>query len=182
MPKEVVGFKHKKGEQYVLIETGSSPTIERQGFVDGLFNELNQQLDRYLDTVRKMAELQASIMIVERNLRLTRDHLWMVLGDTEDEVPSDWQKTLYKIRFVGARPGDACLEILKAYKSLTTQQMLEELNSGQFRFRTGSPLREINAALLRQPLVRKEDDLWIYEEPKKATKRAISKKVDQKVA
>jgi hypothetical protein len=141
------------------------PTAERRAFVHGLFNELSAQMKRYLQVGTQMAELQGQMMIVERNLQLTRDLLQSELSQTDEEVPHDWQKVLRKVRFVGARLGDACVEILREYNSLTTQEILDHLNLGQFRFRTGTPLREVNAALLRQSNVHKESDRWTYVAP-----------------
>ena len=138
------------------------PTIERHAFVAGLFGELTEQVKRYTDLVAILANHQARISIVERNLQLTRDHLQLMLSQTHEAVPVDWQEVLFHVRFVGARLGDACIQIVRESEGLTTQDILDELNLGQFRFRTGTPLREINAALLRQPNVKKQRDQWVY--------------------
>jgi hypothetical protein len=112
--------------------------------------------------VRQTSDLQGRLAIAERNLRLSREYLKVIMGETGEEVPGDCQKVLNRIRFVGTRLGDACLQILQDKRSVTSQEMLDELNSGQFRFRTGSPLREINAALLRQPRAKRDGDRWMY--------------------
>jgi hypothetical protein len=145
-------------------------TLERQAFVDGLFAELKHLLDHHLRMVREHAGLQAKIMITEKNIKFTKEHLFMLLSDTPEQVPKNWEKTLENVRFIGARLGDACLTILKEKKSVTTDEMLGALNNGQFRFRTGYPLREIHAALLRHPDVRRENDLWIYDDKKEEAK------------
>ncbi len=138
-------------------------TLERRGFVDGLFMELHSQLHHHIELVEQMATLQARIEITERNLALTRDHLLVVLSRSDDAVPPNWQTVLAQVRFVGVRLGDACLEVLKEHPTLTTQELLDALNRGQFRFRTGAPLREINAALLRHPRIKRVDDRWYFE-------------------
>lgn len=161
-----------KQPQYVLMpdlveaEGVRQPTVERRAYLDGLFSELHEQEGRYISLVERIADFKARMTIVERNLRLTRDHLQMILGQTDDEVPDDWQAVLNRLRFVATRLGDACVTVLKDRDGLTTQEMLYELNKGQFRFRTGSPLREINAALLRQSHVKREDDKWNFTMPK----------------
>lgn len=171
MPKKKAKDVPTEGQQYALIpgveavKEDRPRTLERRAFVDGMFNELNEQLVRYLRVVEQLADLQARIMIMERNLRLTREHLKIVLGRTDEDVPQDWEKTLRKIRFIGARLGDSIIEILQEHGGLATQETLDELNRGQFRFRTGSPLREINAALLRQRRIKREGDRWIYKSP-----------------
>jgi hypothetical protein len=147
------------------------PTAERRAFVRGLFNELSEQLKRYLNLGTQLAALQGQMMIVERNLQLTRDLLQAELSQTDEEVPQDWQKVLRKVRFVSARLGDACVEILREHNRLTTQEILDHLNWGQFRFRTGTPLREVNAALLRQSHVQKKNDRWTYIAPDIASMR-----------
>jgi hypothetical protein len=153
----------------------SRPTAERRGFVQGLFNELNEQLKRYLSVGTHLAELQGQMMIVERNLQLTRDLLESELSQTDEEVPQDWQKVLRKVRFVGARLGDACVEILREHPPMTTQEILDHLNLGQFRFRTGTPLREMNAALLRQSHVQKENDRWYVIPDAKPMREEVSR-------
>lgn len=107
--------------------------------------------------------IKARLLITERNLRLTRDHLRMMLTQTEEDVPQDWEKLLDTVRFVGMRLGDACIEVLsESQRRMTTQDIVDSLNNGQFRFRTSAPLREVNAALLRQPDIKKDGDGWIY--------------------
>ena len=173
MPTDHSKHKPKIDKQYVLTQDGlplldadNPPTVERRAFLDGLLQELNHQMGRYIGLVGESARIQAQMTIVERNLQLTRDHLKVVLSNSEDEVPPDWEKTLHKIRFVGTRLGDACVQVLRENQRLTRQEMLRELNRGQFRFRTGSPLREINAALLRQPYITKDGDYWVYKNTK----------------
>src|SRR5262249_1895110 len=54
---------------------------------------------------------------------------------------------------------------LREHKRLTREELLEELNHGMFRFRTSSPLREIHAALLRHPHVKKTGHTYIWNAP-----------------
>lgn len=145
-----------------LLSTQPPHTWERESFVNGLFGELNEQTLRFLELVGKRADIQARIDIVERNLRATRDHLKAVLSTTNEEVPKNWENVLQRIRFVGVRLGDACLTILEEKGSATSHELIAELNDGQFRFRSGSPLREVTAAMLRQPLVARKGERWIY--------------------
>ena len=139
------------------------PSVERQGFVAGLFDALREQLDRHLTLVRQLATLQGKVQVSERNLALTRDHLQALLEDTADEmVPEGWEDVLSRVRFVGVRLGSACLALLREHDALSTEELEIKLNEGQFRFNTGTPLREINAALLRQRHVVRIDDRWHY--------------------
>lgn len=169
MPKESPIEIPPKGMQFQLIEEKPRyRSLERKAFVEGLFNEMNEQYQRYLALVGQMADLQARMTVSERSLALTRDHLNALLSETDEELPPNWRTTLNRIRFVGLRLGDACLKVLREHKTITTDAMMNELNGGQFRFRTGSPLREINAALLRHPRVRRVGDRWIYKSKKEA--------------
>ena len=152
----------RDGGQYVLIDPPRPPTVEREAFVQGLFQELNDQTQKYVSLSAQVSKLHAQLMIVERNLRLTREHLDSVLRRTDEAVPADWEQSLRNVRFVGTRLGDACVQILREHGSLTLDQILGELNHGQFRFRSGAPLREINAAMLRLADITREDDRWVY--------------------
>ena len=139
-----------------------SITVERVGYVEGLFNELEEQLHRYVDFARQHQKVLAQLEIAEDTVQAIRRYIYTQLANTEEEVPTDWEMLLKKVRFVGARLGDACAEVLKDRSSLNRVELLNELNNGQFRFRTAHPLREINAALLRHPKVNKNGDGWIY--------------------
>ena len=168
---------HQDGIQETLLPgevepVGPTLSLERHKFVDGLYAEFDRHYHYYLRLVGQTLELQGRLNVAERNLVMTRDYLMTMLGETEEEVPEDWDAVLKKIRFVGVRLGNACLEILAEKKSLTTDDLQRHLNTGQFRFRTGSPLREIHAALLRQPKVKREDDRWVYKKrgPKRGKK------------
>ena len=139
---------------------------ERVSYVDGLLAELEKQTHRYLDLVSEEQELQAKITICERNLQTTRDFIQSQLENTVEAVPMGWKDHLNTVRFVGMRIGDACVRVLKesaetdSERGLSTEGILHLLNDGQFRFRTGYPLREIHAALVRNNRVEREGDLW----------------------
>ena len=139
-----------------------SITAERVGYVEGLFKELEEQLQRYVDFTRQHQKVLAQLEIAEDTVQAIRGYIYTQLANTEEEVPTDWEILLKKVRFVGARLGDACAEVLKDRSSLNRVELLDELNNGQFRFRTAHPLREINAALLRHPKVNKNGERWIY--------------------
>ncbi len=141
------------------------PSVERRSFVNGLFKELSEQLLHYHDVLGEMFELQARVEVNERSLKATRDHLLAVLSEAGEETPENWDKVLHQVRFLGMRLADACLEVLKERGNLTVDELRDELDHGMFRFRTPSPLREMNAALLRHPNIRREDDRYVYEPP-----------------
>lgn len=143
------------------------PSAERIAFVDGLLRELAVLSGEHLERVQEMADLQARLDIGERNLIATRDYVNTVLSNTKEDVPNDWRELIASLEFLGMRLGDAALEVLRRSKHpLTPEEIESDLNDGQFRFRTGSPRREIHGALLRQPLVRRnDDDTWEYVEP-----------------
>ena len=143
-----------------------SVTVERLGYVDGLFNELEEQLHRYVEFTRQHQKVLAQLEIAEDTVQAIRGYIYTQLANTEEEVPAGWEMLLKKVRFVGARLGEACTEVLKDRTSLNHVELCDELNHGQFRFRTAHPLREINAALLRHPKINKEGDKWVYTEAK----------------
>lgn len=140
-------------------------TLERRAFVNGLFGELRDQVERYHDLSHEWLEMQGRMEVSEKAVRIVRDHLQAAMEGSEEEVPPHWQKVLDKVRFVGMRTADACLVVLKERGKLTTEELLSELNAGAFRFNSPYPLRELNAAMLRHPHVKRDGDCWTYEPP-----------------
>jgi hypothetical protein len=68
------------------------PTLERQAFVNGLFQELRAQSERHLGLIGQLLKLQGQVQVSERALRLTRDHLEMLMSQgQEEDVPKDWK-------------------------------------------------------------------------------------------
>ena len=142
------------------------PSLERQEFIQGLFEELDGQLHRHLAAVAQLSRLQGRIDVSERALVATRDHLLSALESTvEESVPEGWQEVLDRVRFIGARIGVACAYLLERHGPLTMAELHARLNDGQFRFRTSTPLREINAALIRNSRARKDGEQWSYVPP-----------------
>lgn len=145
------------------------PSAERRGYVNGLLDELFKQTQKHVERVEKLASLQAQIELGERNLIATRDYLQSLLSQPQDElVPNGWEALIRSLRFLGARIGDAVMDVLREHSHpVDLAEIEEELNGGQFRFRTGTPRREIHAALIRQPHARRTDDGgWQYVAPK----------------
>jgi hypothetical protein len=143
-------------------------TLERIHFILGLHQEVVGQYNHYTHLLRELMQLEAQVEITERSLRVMRDHMLEAIQDCEcpeGELPEGTAEMFHHMRFIGRRAAEACLEVLREKKTLTVNELLEELNQGMFRFRTASPEREINAALLRQPHVKREDDRWIYVGP-----------------
>lgn len=144
------------------------PSAERVGFVGGLFNALQDLLHTHTHIVLELGEIQGRFDISERNLRATRDHLLATVESSGEHVPKDWRKVIDQVRFLGARLGDAAIEVLKNEDDpCTLSEIHDVLNNGGFHFRTGTPLREIHAALIRQPGAKRdpETDTWRYELP-----------------
>jgi len=136
--------------------------IESTYFLGGLFTEFQNQVNRYQAMTAQLASLMAQIEIAEKTLCVVRDHLADATKEVDSAQPRDWSKVLNQVRFVGRRLADACVMLLKEHTRMTPQEILRGLNSGMFRFRTNSPLREIHAALLRHPMVSREGDSWVW--------------------
>jgi hypothetical protein len=139
-------------------------TMEANAFINGLLEEFRANAERYTSLTRHHLELEARIELTERTLCLTRDHLAMTIQQADGNVLSayDWRPLFDEVRFVGVRLVDACLALLQENGKLTQEQLLKGLNSGMFRFRTSSPLREIHAAMLRQRRAKKVGDTWVW--------------------
>jgi hypothetical protein len=140
----------------------NSITVEASGYLRGLFTEFTQQVHRYAALTDQLVQLEARIELTEKMVVLTRDHLAMTIEQTDSAAPHDWNATLKRVQFVGCRLVDACLTLLREHKKLAPSEILLKLNLSMFRFRSNAPLREIHAALLRQPSVKRTDDAWVW--------------------
>jgi hypothetical protein len=136
--------------------------LEATSFLRGLFEEFQAQQVRYASMTESLLSLEARIELAEKTLCLTRDHLAMSIEKTDSAIPKDWTNILRSVRFVGMRLADACMTLLKEHEKMTPKEIFSALNSGMFRFRTNSPLREIHAALLRQNSAKKIGNAWAW--------------------
>ena len=109
--------------------------------------------------------MEARIELSEKTLCLTRDHFKMMITKTQDAMPNDWSEALMSVRYVGIRLADACAKSLQQHTKMTPDELLRDLNNGMFRFRTNSPLREIHAALLRHPHVKRTASGYTWTAP-----------------
>ena len=150
-----------KPEPGVAIDRNQIST-ESSSYLGGLFQELHEQTNKYQRLTQELLNLEARVALAEKTVCLTRDHMSLEIEQSDSSAPNDWAAILNKFRFVGIRLADACMAILKENRKMTPQEILVELNKGMYRFRTSSPLREIHAALLRQSLVTKEDQYWVW--------------------
>lgn len=138
-----------------------SPTTEAGAFLDGLYTEFVLQSNKYHDLTAALLAMGARVELAEKQLCLTRDHLAMMVNKTDCPVmPHNWAATLERVRFVGYRLVDACLEVIEQKGNVSSKELLEALNVGMYRFRTNTPFREIHAALLRQTNVERTEDGW----------------------
>jgi hypothetical protein len=144
-------------------------TLESGAFLEGLFEDFAQQRHRYHQFTAHLMGLEARLELAEKTLILTRDHLEMALktaeGDEEKRYLPRWKEESRKVRFVGMRLVDVCATVLKEHRKLTPQKLLDAINDGTFRFRTNAPLREIHAALLRHPYVKRDGNYYIWNAP-----------------
>lgn len=138
-------------------------TTEVNGYLVGLYGEFAMQVNYYNEVTGALAQAEARVDLAEKHLRTTRDHMEMVLSRCKDQtIPPDWSRTFQAVRFVGMRLADACNILLRENRQMTPHELLNQLNLGTFRFRTSTPLREIHAALLRQPFVERKDNTWVW--------------------
>jgi hypothetical protein len=146
----------------VMAPDPNAVAVEATYYLGGLFTEFNQQVQRYLDLTGQHASIEARIELSEKTLCVVRDHFNMKIADTDSALPHDWATVLASVRFVGWRLADACVELLKERQRMTTGELVRELNKGMFRFRTNGPLREVHAALLRQPSIKRDGEHWVW--------------------
>lgn len=155
-------------------------THESTMFLNGLFEELAEQKNKYCALTGHLLALEARIELAEKTLCLTRDHFAMTVAKTQDAMPQDWNRVLSGVRYVGVRLADACSQSLQEHKKMTPEELLRDLNNGMFRFRTNSPLREIHAALLRHPHVKREKGNYTWVAPPNAEQITMRLKVSQR--
>jgi hypothetical protein len=139
-------------------------TLESSAYLEGLFQDFEQQMVRYSALTQHSMGLEARLDLAEKTLCLTRDHLQMALTTTEGgkNFVAKFQRESAKVRFVGKRLTDACAEVLSEHKKMMPEKLLDAINNGTFRFRTNAPLREIHAALMRHPQIRRVGDYYIW--------------------
>src|SRR5713101_4236350 len=136
--------------------------LEATSFLSGLFEEFQVQKERYANMTGALLSLEARIELAEKTLCLTRDHLAMSIEKTDSAIPRDWTNILNSVRFIGMRLADACMTLLQENGKMTPKEIFSALNSGMFRFRTNSLLREIHAALLRQNSAKRVGSAWVW--------------------
>jgi hypothetical protein len=147
----------------------TSNTLESTAYMEGLFSDFAQQIGRYHDLTASQLGIEARLELAEKTLILTRDHLKMALDTSECSQKSAflarWKEQSKNVRFVGMRLLDVCVLLLQEHKKLTPQRLLDAINAGTFRFRTNAPLREIHAAVLRHPAVKRVGNYYIWAAP-----------------
>lgn len=142
-------------------------TLEPWAYLQGVYDEFTGQRERHSGLIAHLMEVQAKVELSEKNLTTTRDHLAALLENAEVPTPKEWTEALAGVRFVGSRLADACVAVLREHRRLTFEQLLGKLNFGGYRFRTTSPLREIHAAVLRHPHIKRDGELWTWAGPEK---------------
>jgi len=139
-------------------------TLESVSYVKGVYQAFHKQMKEYVGLTEKLLGLQGQIVLAEKQLQIARDHLCMVIEKTPGVMPPNWDQTLKAIRFVGLRLAKAALQVLSENGHMTTDELIQALNDGMYRWRSNSPARELNAALLRQADVTRNDDTWTYKQ------------------
>lgn len=143
-------------------------TLESGAYLEGLFKDFGEQVERYKGLTGHAMEIEARLQLAEKTLSLTREHLEMALKTTEgcEKRFKQFQEESWGVRFVGMRLTDVCTAVLKEHNKITPAKLLDAINEGTFRFRSNSPLREIHAALLRHPHVKREGAYYIWNAPR----------------
>jgi hypothetical protein len=149
-------------------EIPDTTTLESSAYLEGLFQDFDQQMIRYRSLTANLMGLEARLDLAEKTLTLTRDHLKIALQDTEGSrnYHERFLRQSAQVRFIGMRLSDACEQVMAEHKKMTTEKLLDAINEGTFRFRTKSPLREIHAALMKHPHIRRVGNYYIWAGPK----------------
>lgn len=137
-------------------------SLEEMAYLQGLYSEFVSEKGHYQALVAQLMEAQGRVELAEGRLRLTRDHMINRIGRSPLLAPKEWREQFLDVQYVGLRAGDACIMVLAEKSRATTEEVVEALNDGGFRFRTNAPAREVHGALNRQTDVRREGDTWVY--------------------
>jgi len=143
MPKSEEQKGPQKDEQKImqtakklLAELGrqerSLQTTESTAYLQGLAAEFAQQASRYHELTAHHRELEARVELAEKTLSLMRDHLAAMVNKTEFALPMTGTRRCARSAFVGLRPVDACVELLRERKKMTGAEMVAALNLGCF--------------------------------------------------
>lgn len=139
-----------------------SHSLEEVAYLRGLYEEFLSEKLHYHQLVEQLMQAQGRVELAEGRLRLTRDHMLNRIGRSPLLAPKEWREQFLDVQFVGVRAGDACRLALIEKGPLTTEELVEALNHGGYKFRSNAPAREVHAALIRQNDAKKEDDRWVY--------------------
>lgn len=144
----------------------SHTSLEATAFLKGLYREFKETKAKYSQQTGELHEMGARVELTEKTLCLVREHLRAAAERAQEAIPHDWTSDLNTVRFVGVRLADACALLLQEHpQGLDPESLMCGLNTGMFRFRTSSPLREIHGALLRQQYqgqVKRVGDRWVW--------------------
>ena len=147
-----------------------TPSLEEVAFFQGLYQEFLSEKHRYHQLVGALMEAQGRVQLAEGRLRLTRDHMINRFKRAPLLAPKGWEKEFLDVRFVGVRAAEACLAVLAEEGHASTNQLVDTLNHGGFRFRSNAPAREVHAALIRQADAKKEGEEWVYKSEREEMK------------
>src|SRR5882762_10031357 len=90
-------------------------TLESSAYLEGLFDDFEQQMNRYKSLTAHLMGLEARLDLAEKTLSLTRDHLKIALQDMEGnrrQYTPRFTRESAKVRFLGMRLIDACEQVM----------------------------------------------------------------------
>ena len=150
-------------------------SLEEHSYYKGLVDEFVDEKHHYMGLVHQLMELEARVELAEHRLSLTREHLLHRADINPLWMPKNWQEEMFSVRFVGVRLVDACLRVLSELRSATSEELIQALNNGGFRFRSNTPGREVHAALIKQTAsVAKNGDKYVYKGERRPHVLAVS--------
>ena len=117
------------------------PSLEEVAYVQGVYKAFRKQVNEYAVLIEQLLELQGKVVLAEKQVKVARDHLCMVIERTGGVAPKDWDTTLASVRFVNMRLAEACLALLEENRVMTTKQLIRALDHGMYRWRTNTPIR-----------------------------------------
>jgi hypothetical protein len=104
--------------------------------------------------------------LVLANERYRVEHLAHPDPLSEGVIPLELSHVLETVQYLGFSLKAACRWVLEGFGAASAEEIADRLEEGGFQFKSDVPVREVHAALLKQPWAKKnqETGMWEYED------------------
>jgi hypothetical protein len=107
----------------------------------------------------------------ERRLVLAKERFYLELRahpepQSEGLLPRDLDEVISSVQYMGDSIKSACKWVLGAWMAASSEEIADRLEEGGFQFKSDVPVREVHAALMKQPWAKKNQatGMWEYQD------------------